>query len=186
MVQIIITAFRAKHKFNLSNERLKTFAEKWSTKIENEEDVNTFIDNLDVDALIELAKMDDANRKPTTTAPEPTKDDETKPNTELEALKSQLAELSQAVLEKNRTDLSALRAKELVDIPNELKTALKHVKLDSLSDDEFTTLKTELKTQADLFELKQSQTNPRVGGVVPEGKLSASEENYLKSKQKTK
>lgn len=185
MVQQIITAFRAKHKFNLSNERLKAYAEKWQSKIEDENAIETFIDGLDTESLEEIARLDDALRVKTPKVEEPKpKDDE--PKEPANDIQKQINELKELLNAKAKSDLSATRLNELKDLPNELKASLKFVPLENLSDDDFTALKTDLNTQAEALKLAQSKTNPRFGVEKKEGNLTADEKRYLESKSNKK
>ena len=188
MVQKIKTAFRAKYnKINISNERLEHYAKKWESKIENEDAIEEFLTQLDVEPLEEIARLDDALRaKPKQQVEEP-KDDEPKdeePKDDLTELKEQIAELRYALSTKQKSDLSTSRLSELKPLPDALKSTLKFVKLEDLSDDEFTALKTDLNTQAESLKVAQSQVNPRFGNQKAEGILSADEKRYLESKQK--
>lgn len=161
MVQKIITAFRAKHKFNISNERLKQYAEKWQSKIENEEGVETFIDSLDVEPLEEIAKLDDALR-----AKEAKKDAdkaegvETPQETQTVDYQKQIDELKALIADKNKADLKVSRTEALKDLPESLKATLKYVPLDSLSDEDFTALQTDLNQQAEQMSLDASKHRP--------------------------
>lgn len=160
MVQKIITAFRAKHKFNISNERLKQYAEKWQSKIEDDEGVETFIDSLDVEPLEEIAKLDDALR-----AKEAKKDDkpegvETPQETPTNDYQKQIDELKALIADKNKSDLKVSRTEALKDLPESLKATLKYVPLDSLSDDDFTALQIDLNQQAEQMSLDASKHKP--------------------------
>lgn len=180
MVQQIITAFRAKHKFNLSNERLKAYAEKWQSKIEDENAIETFIDGLDTEPLEEIAKLDDALRVKTPKVEEPKpKDDEPQPANDIQ---KQIDELKELLNAKAKSDLSATRLNELKDLPNELKASLKFVPLENLSDDDFTALKTDLNTQAEALKLAQSKTNPRFGVEKPNAQMSEEKAKEIANK----
>lgn len=180
MVQKIITAFRAKHKFNLSNERLQKQAEKWATKLEDENAIESFIDGLDIEPLEEIARLDDALRAKQQPKPieEKPKDEEPQPND----YQKQIDELKELLNAKNKSDLSATRSNELKDLPNELKATLKFVPLENLSDDEFNALKTDLNTQAENLKLAQSKTNPRFGVVKPDTQLSEDKAKEIANK----
>lgn len=180
MVQKIITAFRAKHKFNLSNERLKAYAEKWATKIEDEEAIENYIDGLDIEPLEEIAKLDDALRVKTPKVEDPKpKDEEPQPNDEIQ---KQIDELKALLESKSKSDLSATRLNELKDLPNELKATLKFVPLENLSDDDFNALKTDLNTQAENLKLAQSKTNPRFGITKPDAQMSEEKAKEIANK----
>lgn len=198
MVQKIKTAFRAKYnKINLSNERLEHYAKKWESKLENEDAIEEFLTQLDVEPLEEIARLDDALRaKPK----QQSGDDKTdnvnisltgdgsvttvEKKDDLTELKEQIAELRNALSTKQKSDLSTSRSNELKDLPDALKSTLKFVKLEDLSDEDFTALKTDLNTQAESLKVAQSQVNPRFGSQKAEGTLSADEKRYLESKQK--
>lgn len=171
MVQKIITAFRAKHKFNLSNERLQKQAEKWANVIENEEAIEAFIDNADVEYLQEIAKLDDALRakapkdKEEVEEPAETKKEEPEWKKEIDALKAQL--------EKQNTDsLVENRKKELQTALNGANEAfLKQVnRLDvsKYTDEDFNALKAELITDAESLKIEASKNNPFFGGANPQ------------------
>ena len=181
MVQKIITAFRAKHKFNLSNERLKAYAEKWATKIEDEEAIENYIDGLDIEPLEEIAKLDDALRVKTPKEPaeQKPKDDEPQPNDEIQ---KQIDELKELLNAKAKSDLNATRLNELKDLPNELKATLKFVPLENLSDDDFNALKTDLNTQAENLKLAQSKTNPRFSVTKPDAQMSEEKAKEIANK----
>lgn len=189
MVQEIKKAFRAKYnKINLSNERLEAYANKWANKIEDENAIESFLDALDIEPLEDIAKLDDALRKPKPTEEPKPKDDEStpQPNNEIEALKQQISALSEAVANKNKSDLAFTRSEQLKNIPEELRVALKYTPLDSLTDDQFNELKVDLSKQADALELKKSTTNPKFGGAKVEGKLTTDEKEYLESRKQKK
>lgn len=176
MVQEIKKAFRAKYnKINLSNERLEAYANKWANKIDDENAIESFLDALDIEPLEDIAKLDDAIRaKNKPTEDDKPKDDEPKqPNNEIEALKQQISALSEAVANKNKSDLANSRSEQLKNIPEELRFGLKYTPLDSLTDDEFNELKVDLSKQADALELKKSTTNPKFGGQKPTTDISA-------------
>ena len=183
MVQKIKQAFRAKYsKVNLSNERLEAYANKWASKVEDEEKINDFLDALDIEPLEEIAKLDDALRAKGKQTEERTekKDDEPKDD----VMQKQIDELRALLESKNKSDLKQTRSQQLADLPNELKATLKFMPLEDLSDDDFTALKTDLNTQAESIKLSKSQTNPSFSQKKPDNELSADEKRYLESKQK--
>lgn len=185
MVQKIKTAFRAKYnKINLSNERLEHYAKKWESKLENEDAIDDFLTGLDVEPLEEIARLDDALRANPKQQVEDPKDDDEEPKDDLTELKEQIAELRNALSTKQKSDLGTSRLSELTNLPDALKSTLKFVKLEDLSDEDFTALKTDLNTQAESLKVAQSQVNPRFGNQKAEGTLSADEKRYLESKQK--
>lgn len=188
MVQEIKKAFRAKYnKINLSNERLEAYANKWANKIDDENAIESFLDALDIEPLEDIAKLDDAIRAKNKQEESVTKDDEpTPPNNEIEALKQQISALSEAVANKNKSDLAFTRSEQLKNIPEELRVALKYTPLDSLTDDQFNELKVDLSKQAEALELKKSTTNPKFGGTKVEGKLTTDEKEYLESRKQKK
>lgn len=176
MVQEIKKAFRVKYnKINLSNERLEAYANKWASKIDDENAIESFLDALDIEPLEDIAKLDDAIRaKNKPEEPKPKDDEPTpQPNNEIEALKQQMLEMKQALENKNKSDLANSRSEQLKNIPEELRVALKYTPLDSLTDDQFNELKTDLSKQADALELKKSTTNPKFGGQKPTTDISA-------------
>lgn len=180
MVQQIITAFRAKHKFNLSNERLKAYAEKWQSKIEDENAIETFIDGLDIEPLEEIAKLDDALRVKAPKEPiEKQKDDEPQPNNDIQ---KQIDELKELLSAKAKSDLSATRLNELKDLPDELKASLEFMELDSLSEDRFNALKLKMSEQAEALKLAQSKTNPRFGVDKPNAQMSEEKAKEIANK----
>lgn len=176
MVQKIITAFRAMHKFNLSNERLQKWAEKQATKIENEEDIQAFLDEADVEHLIEIAKLDDALRVKT---PKETKEEVEEPSNDMQ---KQIDELKALIAERSKTDLKTSRSKELDNLPEALKATLKFVPLDSLSDDDYNALKTDLNTQAEALKLDNSKNNPFIGGQKPNAQMSEEKAKEIANK----
>lgn len=189
MVQEIKKAFRAKYnKINLSNERLEAYANKWANKIEDENAIESFLDALDIEPLEDIAKLDDALRKPKPTEEPKPKDEEPtpQPNNEIEALKQQMLEMKQALENKNKSDLAFTRSEQLKNIPEELRVGLEFIKLDGLTDEEFKDLQIKYKEKADALELKKSTTNPKFGGTKVEGKLTTDEKEYLESRKQKK
>lgn len=156
MVQKIITAFRAKHKFNLSNERLTAWATKQADKIENEDAISEFIETADVDYLVEIAKLDDALR-----APKPKTEEEPKPK-EDEPIdyQKQIDELKALMDSKNKSDLGKTRLEQLKDLPETLKESLKFVNVTDMSDEDFTAFQATMQTQADALNLSSSTHKP--------------------------
>lgn len=181
MVQEVKKAFRAKYsKINLSNERLEAYATKWASKIENEEAIEEFLNGLDVEPLEEIAKLDDALRAKAPKAEEPKpKDDEPKPNNDIQ---KQIDELKELLNAKAKSDLSATRLNELKGLPEALKATLKFVPLDSLSDDDYNALKTDLNTQAEALKLDNSKNNPFIGGQKPNAQMSEEKAKEIANK----
>lgn len=182
MVQEVKKAFRVKYsKINLSNERLEAYAAKWASKIENEEAIEEFLNGLDVEPLEEIAKLDDALRAK---APKEPKEEEPKPEEPSNDMQKQIDELKSLIAERSKSDLKTSRSKELDNLPEALKATLKFVPLDSLSDDDYNALKTDLNAQAEVLKLDNSKNNPRFPSAKQEGNLTASEKEYLESKKK--
>lgn len=185
MVQEIKKAFRAKYnKINLSNERLEAYATKWANKIEDENAIEEFLNTLDVEQLEDIAKLDDAVRaKQKQDEPKPKDDEQTpQPNTEIEALKQQMARMQEALENKTKSDLVNSRSEQLKNIPEELRTALKYTSLDALTDEQFTELKTDLTNQAEKLKVAQSATNPKFGGTKPSTDISADRAKEIANK----
>lgn len=181
MVQEIKKAFRAKYsKINLSNERLEAYATKWASKIENEDAIEEFLSELDVEPLEEIAKLDDALRAKSKQTEEPK--DEEEPKDDLAELKEQIAELRNALTDKQKTDLKTSRSKEFENLPEALKVSLKFVDLASLSDDDFNALKTDLNAQAEALKVDSSKTNPRFGGGKTPSTISEEEAKKIASR----
>lgn len=183
MVQEIKKAFRAKYsKINLSNERLEAYATKWASKIENEDAIEEFLKELDVEPLEEIARLDDALRAKSKQTEEPKVEEPGEPKDDLAELKEQIAELRNALTDKQKSDLKDSRSKEFENLPEALKVSLKFVDLASLSDDDFNALKTDLNTQAEALKVDSSKTNPRFGGGKTPTTISEEEAKKIASR----
>lgn len=185
MVQKIITAFRAKHKFNLSNERLQKQAEKWANAIENEEDIEAFIESADVEVLQEIAKLDDALRaKPKTEdnppATPPAKEDEVPEwKVEMEKLREELSAANQASKEAKRKE--ALQT-ALNGTNEAFLKQVNRLDVSKFTDEEFEALKTELITDAESLNAIASTTKPLFGGTGTSATMKADKAKDIVSK----
>lgn len=167
MVQKIITAFKATHETNLSNDRIKKLAEVWATKIENEENVEEYVKSLDIELIKALASAEDALRKPqpkpedTPPTPPTEKEDEIPEwKVEMDKMRAELDLAKQA----NTTSKRKETLNSVLSGANEafLKT-INRLDVSKYTDDEFEALKTELITDAESFKIDASKTTPLFG-----------------------